>query len=67
MEDCVKWLLELECFPYSVSFSFPRKSLVVMVLALEFKISNYSGTKIGCSSVFLQFVSFFFFFSWIAL
>lgn len=62
MEDYVKWLLELEGFPSSLSFSSPKKSLVVMILALEYKTSNSSGTKIGCSSVFLGFIVFFFFF-----
>lgn len=64
VEDCVKWLLE--GFPSSVSFSFPRKSLAVMVLALENKTSNYSRTKIRCSSFSTIGCAFSFFF-WIAL
>lgn len=60
MEDCVKWILE--DFPSSVSFSFPKKLLAVIVLALENKTSNYSVTKIRCSTVFLQLIVPFFFF-----
>lgn len=35
----------LEAFPSSMSFSFPRKSLAVIVLALENKTYYSSGTK----------------------
>lgn len=40
MDKCL-----IEAFPSSMSFSFPRKSLAVTVLALENKTYYSSGTK----------------------
>lgn len=43
VEEWIKWFPE--GYPSSMSFSFPRKSLALKVLALDNKISNYSRTK----------------------